>query len=236
MSRRIWQMSIVITFLFAVVAGQSLWVPSFHAAALNTSPLNPRNSSANDAEPSRRNPRRQRHRPCRISSDGQWAISLRRIYPEGALFAGVIGWSSLKYGEWGLEAQYNTELSAHSLPAQSLEQVLAPTVGEDSVTLTLVPALQKLAQVKLGGTDGSVVVIVPSTGSILALYSNPTSTRRHSPHQMSTWKRQHGRKTTRTTRMATRLSGLSLRNRPSSPARRSRSSRPRALSNTSRHS
>jgi peptidoglycan glycosyltransferase len=52
--------------------------------------------------------------------------------------------------------------------------VLAPTEGEDSVTLTLVPELQNLARAELAGRDGSVVAIVPSTGSLLALYSNPT--------------------------------------------------------------
>jgi peptidoglycan glycosyltransferase len=167
-------MSIVVTLLFAIVVGQSLWVQWFHAAALNASPLNPRNSTANDAYPRGDILAANRTVLAESRARNNSRFSYKRIYPEGALFAGVVGWSSLKYGEWGLEAQYNTELSAHSLPAQSLEQMLAPAEGEDSVTLTLVPALQKLAQVQLRGRDGSVVAIVPSTGSLLALYSNPT--------------------------------------------------------------
>lgn len=160
--------------LFVVVAGQSLWVQWFHASALNASPLNPRNNVANVQYP----------RGEIIAANGSVlaesvrthnsALPYRRIYPEGSLFAGVVGWTSTEYGEWALEAQYNSALAAHSLPAQSLEQVLAPTEGEDSVTLTLQPSLQALARAKLGSSDGSVVVIVPSTGSILALYSNPT--------------------------------------------------------------
>jgi peptidoglycan glycosyltransferase len=160
--------------LFVVVAGQSLWVQWFHAAALNASPLNPRNNVTNV----------QYTRGEILGANGSVlaesqpthnsSFPYKRVYPEGALFAGVVGWTSTEYGEWALEAQYNSELSAHSLPAQSLEQVLAPTEGEDSVTLTLVPALQKLAQAELNGRDGSVVAIVPSTGSLLALYSNPT--------------------------------------------------------------
>jgi peptidoglycan glycosyltransferase len=167
-------LAVVITVLFVVVAGQSLWVQWFHAAALNASPLNPRNNVTNVQYP----------RGEILAANGtvlaesvpthNSALPYKRVYPEGALFAGVVGWTSTEYGEWALEAQYNTELSAHSLPAQSLEQVLAPTQGEDSVTLTLVPELQKLAQAELQGRDGSVVAIVPSTGNLLALYSNPT--------------------------------------------------------------
>jgi peptidoglycan glycosyltransferase len=170
-------LAVVITVLFAVVAGQSLWVQWFHAAALNASPLNPRNNVNNFTSV-------QYPRGEILAANGSVlaeslpthnsSIHYKRAYPEGALFAGAVGWTSTEYGEWALEAQYNSELSAHSLPAQSLEQVLAPTEGEDSVTLTLEPSLQKLAQAELGGRDGSVVAIVPSTGSLLTLYSNPT--------------------------------------------------------------
>jgi peptidoglycan glycosyltransferase len=167
-------LAVIITVLFVVVAGQSLWVQWFHASALNASPLNPRNNVTNVQYP----------RGQILAANGSVlaesvpthnsSTPYKRVYPEGALFAGVVGWTSSEYGEWALEAQYNSVLSAHSLPAQSLEQVLAPTEGEDSVTLTLQPALQKLAQAELLGRDGSVVVDVPSTGSLLALYSNPT--------------------------------------------------------------
>jgi peptidoglycan glycosyltransferase len=167
-------LAVVITVLFVVVAGQSLWVQWFHAAALNASPLNPRNNVTNVQYPR-----------GEILADNGLVLAesqpthnsvtpYKRVYPEGSLFAGVVGWTSTEYGEWALEAQYNSVLSAHSLPAQSLEQVLAPTEGEDSVTLTLSPALQKLAQAELGSDDGSVVAIVPSTGNLLTLYSNPT--------------------------------------------------------------
>jgi peptidoglycan glycosyltransferase len=167
-------LAIVITVLFVVVAGQSLWVQWFHASALNASALNPRNNVTNYQYP----------RGEIIAANGTVLAESRptsntsspyqRVYPTGALFAGVVGFTSTEYGEWALEAQYNTQLEAHSLPAQSLEQVLAPTEGEDSVTLTLQPSLQKLAQAELAGRDGSVVAIVPNTGSLLALYSNPT--------------------------------------------------------------
>jgi peptidoglycan glycosyltransferase len=167
-------LAVVITVLFMVVAGQSLWVQWFHAAALNASPLNPRNNVTNYQYPRGEILAANGTVLAESKPTGNSANPYQRVYPEGALFAGVVGWTSTEYGEWALEAQYNTQLEAHSLPAQSLEQVLAPTEGEDSVTLTLVPELQNLARAELAGRDGSVVAIVPSTGSLLALYSNPT--------------------------------------------------------------
>ncbi len=157
-----------------VVAGQSLWVQWFHASALNASPLNPRNNVTNYQYPRGEILAADGTVLAESRPTGNTSFPYKRIYPEGALFAGVVGWTSTEYGQWALEAQYNTQLSAHSLPAQSLEQVLAPAEGEDSVTLTLEPELQRLAQAELAGRDGSVVAIVPSTGNLLALYSNPT--------------------------------------------------------------
>jgi peptidoglycan glycosyltransferase len=173
-SRRIWFLAVIITVLFAVVAGQSLWVQWFHAAALNASPLNPRNNITNVQYPRGEILAANGTVLAESRATGNSTFPYQRVYPESSLFAGVVGWTSTEYGEWALEAQYNTQLSAHNLPAQSLEQVLAPAEGEDSVNLTLEPSLQELAKAKLGASDGSVVVIVPSTGSLLALYSNPT--------------------------------------------------------------
>lgn len=157
-----------------VVAGQSLWVQWFHASALNASPLNPRNNVANNQYPRGQIFAANGTVLAQSEPTSNPRFPYKRVYPEGALFAGVVGFTSTVYGEWALEAQYNRFLQAHTQPAQSLEQVLAPTEGEDSLTLTLQPALQKLAQSQLGGRDGSVVAIVPQTGALLALYSNPT--------------------------------------------------------------
>jgi peptidoglycan glycosyltransferase len=97
----------------------------------------------------------------------------QRVYPLGSLTSGVVGFSGSNYGNWGLEAQYAGYLTAHAQPAQSLAQVLAPTSAADSITLTLEPALQKVARKALGGQDGAAVVLDPRTGAVLAMYSNP---------------------------------------------------------------
>lgn len=174
MSRRIWRLALVVMILFLLVVGQSAWVQFFHASALDKSPLNPRNYvsstqfqrgeivAANGAVLAESVPT--------SSASNPW----RQIYPEGSLFSGVVGFSSSVYGEWALEAQYNSQLVAHAQPPKSFEQLLEPTQAADSVTLTLEPALQILAAEELGGRDGAVVAEVPRTGAILALYSNPT--------------------------------------------------------------
>jgi peptidoglycan glycosyltransferase len=167
-------LAVVITVLFMVVAGQSLWVQWFHASALDASPLNPRNNVANNQYPRGQIFAANGTVLAHSEPTSDASFPYKRIYPEGALFSGVVGFTSSVYGEWALEAEYNNYLQSHNQPAQSLEQVLAPTTGEDSITLTLQPALQRLAQAELKGRDGSVVAIVPSNGSVLALYSNPT--------------------------------------------------------------
>ena len=97
----------------------------------------------------------------------------RRIYPDGSLTSGVVGFSSPYYGLWGLEEEYNSFLAAHPQPPQSFEQLLAPTSAADSVTLTLEPALQQVARAAMKGIDGAAVAIDPKTGGVLAMYSNP---------------------------------------------------------------
>lgn len=174
MSRRLSILASVILVLFVVIAAQSAWVQFVHAPALNASPLNPRNSTSDN----------QYQRGEIIAADGTIlaqsvaTTSLlnpwRRVYPEGTLTSGVVGFASTAQGDWALEAQYNSYLEAHSQPAQSFEQVLAPSEGADSVTLTLEPELQTIAENALAGRDGSVVALDPKTGSVLAMYSNPT--------------------------------------------------------------
>jgi peptidoglycan glycosyltransferase len=174
MSRRLSVLASIILLLFVVVAAQSAYVQYFRAGALNASPLNPRVSSVSTSAP----------RGQILAADGTiLADSLplgasgkayQREYPLGALTAGVVGFVAPALGTtWGLEEQYNTELTAHAQPAQNFEQVLAPTSSSDNVQTTLYPALQKIAKVAMLGQDGAAVVIQPQTGAVMAMYSNP---------------------------------------------------------------
>ncbi len=173
MSRRLSILGTAILLLFAVVAAQSANVQFFRAPALDASPLNPRVAQASTLYA----------RGQIVAADGTiLAQSVptssgfypwQRIYPLGSLTSGVVGFSGPSYGNWGLEAFYGSDLAAHAQPPQSFAQVLAPISAADSVTLTLEPALQRVARTALGGQDGAAVVLNPRTGDVLAMYSNP---------------------------------------------------------------
>ena len=107
-----------------------------------------------------------------------------RQYPQGTLYAGITGYdSALYYGTAGIEEQYDSYLSPHQQPPQTLSQLLfrqqQPRTTDD-VTLTVEPSLQNAAEQALttlppgANKDGAVVVLQPSTGNVLAMVSNPT--------------------------------------------------------------
>ncbi len=173
MSRRLRILATIILLLFAVVIAQSANIQFFKASSLNASPDNPRNV----------NPSGQFPRGEIIAANGSvLAYSVkqnnpyypyRRVYPDGSLMSGIVGFSSPYYGEWALEEEYNGYLAAHSQPPESFEQLLATTSAADSVTLTIDPGLQQVARTAMKGIDGAAVAIDPKTGGVLVMYSNP---------------------------------------------------------------
>jgi peptidoglycan glycosyltransferase len=173
-SRRLGVLATIILLLFAVVAVQAANVQFFRAPSLVASPINPRIVTASVAYP----------RGDIYAADGTvLAHSVaqsssfypyRRVYPLGALTAGVIGFSGPVQGDWALENEYSKYLTAHPLAPQSFAQLLSPTAAADSITLTLLPKLQQIARNALAGQDGAAVVLDPRSGAVLAMYSNPT--------------------------------------------------------------
>ena len=174
MARRLSILATAIFLLFAVLAVQSANLQFFRANALDKSPINPRNNVSTTSSP----------RGEIIAANGEILaesvpagangnVYLRK-YPLGRLTSGVVGFTSPIYGNWWLEAQYNSYLTTHAQPPKSLAQLLAPTSAADNVTLTLEPALQRVAQHAMAGLDGAAVVLDPQNGAILAMYSNPT--------------------------------------------------------------
>ncbi|HHV30103.1 peptidoglycan D,D-transpeptidase FtsI family protein [Acetivibrio mesophilus] len=99
-----------------------------------------------------------------------------RIYPYGALYSQVIGYSSKVYGKSQIEAAYNNEL----LGIDDLSQVFGmvsgsnyPTRKGNNLYLTIDHKLQALGGELLNGRKGAVVAMDPKTGEILALVSSP---------------------------------------------------------------
>lgn len=100
-----------------------------------------------------------------------------RHYPEGRSTAHIVGYISKKYGRTGIEAAENTTLSGIG-GGRFFDRLLRAATntqerGRD-IQLTIDLELQKEARRVLAGRNGSIVVVNPSTGAILAAYSNPT--------------------------------------------------------------
>lgn len=96
-----------------------------------------------------------------------------RVYPEGNVFAHVVGFAS--HGKSGLESKENYELlTSHSNP---IDQIVNEFQGKknqgDTVVSTLNSSLQKTAYSALGDYQGAVVALDPETGNIKAMVSKP---------------------------------------------------------------
>ena len=160
--------------LFIVLAVQMAYLQFWHANALAKSSLNPRVQNAALYSPRGDITAADGTVLAHSVPSGDPFSPWRRIYPLGALTAGVVGFDSSFYGQYGLEASYNSFLVAHKQPPASWKDLLSPQFAADSVQLTLLPALQKVAQNALAGRDGAVVVLNPQNGAVLSMYSNPT--------------------------------------------------------------
>ncbi|HUY58576.1 MAG TPA: penicillin-binding protein 2 [Solirubrobacteraceae bacterium] len=103
---------------------------------------------------------------------GTWT----RRYPYGSLFAQAVGYNVLSQSQRaGLEWSRASELLGKPTGLTSVFGSFngGPKVG-DQVDSTLDPKAQRLARSLLAGRVGSVVAIVPQTGAVKVMYSNPT--------------------------------------------------------------
>lgn len=104
------------------------------------------------------------------------ALKYLRQYPNGPLYADITGFDSPIYGMDGIEASYNKYLVAQPNPITSLSDIFSNNKKyvTNTVVLTVSQKLQSEAAKALGSLKGAVVAIDPSTGAVLAMYSNPT--------------------------------------------------------------
>jgi peptidoglycan glycosyltransferase len=102
-----------------------------------------------------------------------------RSYPlaeqfDPAGFSNVVGLFSNQFGQAGIEATYGDYLSGDRDSYSRIQETLLgkPQVGDD-LHLTLDARLQDAAKRILGDRAGSIVVIEPQTGAVLAMVSVP---------------------------------------------------------------
>jgi peptidoglycan glycosyltransferase len=161
---------------FGLLALMASWV---QVVAADTYRLDPRNARFNLAQSGK-------ERGLIVSSDGivlarsdpdpNTTGAYIRAYPEGAPFTHVVGYSSLLFGQQGLELAYSSEL--RSRRDLTISDLISVILGRDlrplNLQLTIDAELQKLAYQALAGQRGAVVAINPTTGEVLALVSNPS--------------------------------------------------------------
>lgn len=99
----------------------------------------------------------------------------QREYPQGNLYSQLTGYFNYRFGATGLEQEYNDELAGRTAKQQfrSISDLFVKKDRTGNLTLTIRSDLQALAQKELAGRDGSVVMLNPKTGAVLALYSYP---------------------------------------------------------------
>ena len=120
-----------------------------------------------------------------ITSDGvTLAESLKqadgtyvRTYPQGSLAAHTVGYLSTQYGATGIEATMNEALTGradYSTWQNALYSLAGIEQAGSSVVLTINSQIQQAAEETLQGYTGSIVVLDPKTGAVLAKASSPS--------------------------------------------------------------
>ena len=114
----------------------------------------------------------------RIKKVGGQKLYLRR-YPQGGLFAHVVGYSTQSRARAGLESSENDYLTGanrnlDTVLKTTLDKIRGATIKGNDLWLTLRPGAQRLAMQQLAGKCGSVVAIDPRNGKVLVMASRPT--------------------------------------------------------------
>lgn len=102
----------------------------------------------------------------------------QRSYADSNLYSHLTGYLSVATDSaTGLESAYSQVLNGqeHSQTLSQIRQILTGSKPKGgAIELTINPQMQRAAAESLGNFRGAVVALDPSTGAVLAMYSNPT--------------------------------------------------------------
>jgi penicillin-binding protein A len=103
-------------------------------------------------------------------------FDFQRVYPLGDLVSNITGYFTFAFGSTGVERTQDDVLMGDT-SEQKLRGIGGVLRGEDDntgrVLLSVRSDVQRVAADALGGREGSVVVIDPHTGAVIAMVSNP---------------------------------------------------------------
>jgi len=102
-----------------------------------------------------------------------------RRYPQGALFANVVGYSTQSRARAGLEASENDYLTGSNTNLKTvidrtLDKLRGATIKGNTLWLTLRPSAQRTAMAALNGQCGAAVAVDIRTGAVLVMATRPT--------------------------------------------------------------
>ncbi len=100
----------------------------------------------------------------------------QRTYPQGEVYAHIVGFHSFTFGADGVERTYNDALVGRTASQElsGLTDLLEGRNPVGNVVLTIDDDLQRLARSQLGEREGSVVALDPVSGAVLAMWSYPS--------------------------------------------------------------
>jgi len=103
-------------------------------------------------------------------------FAFQRRYPTGELFAHVSGYYTFAFGATQLERTQNDVLTGETGEQQlrNLPNLITGADDSGSVRLTMRADLQEVARQALGPREGSIVLMSPRTGAVLAMWSYPS--------------------------------------------------------------
>ncbi|WP_282948626.1 peptidoglycan D,D-transpeptidase FtsI family protein [Cellulomonas endometrii] len=165
--------TVVVVMFLALLAGTT-WVQFGQASALNNDSRNVRTLYREYGKP--RGPIIVAGQPVAQSTEVDDPFGYQRSYSQPELYSTVTGFYSVVNGGTQLERSMNDVLtgSADSLFWSRVQDLVTGAQPQgSSIELTLDPAAQQAALDALGGQQGAVVAIEPSTGKILAMVSTP---------------------------------------------------------------
>lgn len=175
MNRRIRRLGIVLGVLYLLLFAQLNRVQFFGAERLQEDTNNSRGLLREFGRP----------RGPIITADGvvvarsvdhDGSVDFRREYPEGELYAHVVGYQSLNVSATGLERVYNDELAGVPFEQQyqSFADFFSDRDTSATLRLTVRHDVQAAAREALADRLGSVVAIDPRSGEVLALWTYPS--------------------------------------------------------------
>lgn len=114
-----------------------------------------------------------------LAENKQEQGTYRRYYPEGSIFSNVVGYYHYKYGKSGLELTCDDDLLGKETSftkERLLSWLIESKKQGNSIILTIDSRMQEQCYELLthSGFRGSIVVLEPKTGAVLAMVSSPS--------------------------------------------------------------